>query len=117
VSARWTRGEPNEIGSRLEAVEMLAGRRERLVFEITHLDAPYLMAYRIKGPHSLLLPGGRFMIEQRGRGAVFRAEIDVRFPSLVGLLFRRRMKALRAHMREEGDSLRQLVENSSSCIG
>ncbi len=113
VSAEWTRGEPNEIGSQLTTIEELAGHREKLVFEVTDLEPPWRMKYRIKGLHSIILPGGSFQVSAAdNRRSTFTATIGYRFGRLTRTLFRHRMEALREHMREEGESLRQLVEGT-----
>lgn len=110
LDATWVRGPPNEVGSRMKAVEWLGGHRESLTLEMTAVDPPWSMEYRILGVHGLLIPGGSFEIAARHGGAVFTAGIDVRFPRLARLIFRRRMEALRTHMREEGQSLKRLLE-------
>ena len=114
VSAAWIRGDPNEVGSRLEVVERLGGHRETLVFEVTAFDPPRRFEYRIVGVHSALIPGGRFVVEPRNDRSEFVAELDLRLPRLAGLVFRRRVKALRTHMREEGRSLKRMLETSVS---
>jgi len=110
VSAEWVEGEPNEIGSILEAVEYIGGRRETLCFVMMDIDAPHLMKYRIRGLHSLLLPGGGFSISTEGDGSAFTATIDFRFGGLIDRFVPRRAEALRAHVREEGMNLKRLVE-------
>jgi len=112
ISAGWIRGEPNHVGSRLEAIEYLAGHREKLVFEMTGVTPPRRMEYRILGPHSILLPAGRFVVSELDHRSVFQAEIDVRFARLAAIAFRRRIEALRIHMHEEGRSLKRLIEAS-----
>jgi hypothetical protein len=114
VSAAWVRGDPNEVGSRLEVVERLGGHRETLVFEVTAIDPPRRFEYRIVGVHSALIPGGRFVVKPRNDCSEFIAELDLRLPRLSGVVFRQRVKALRAHMREEGRSLKRLLEASLS---
>lgn len=109
-SATWIRGEPNQIGSRLKAVETVVGHRESLVFELTAVDPPWRMEYRILGPHAILLPGGAFAVSRRDGGSVFEATIRYRFGRLAEIVFGRRMAALRTHMREEGQQLKHLVE-------
>jgi hypothetical protein len=113
VSAYWVTGKPNEVGSVLEAVECVGGRREKLRFEMTDIDVPHVMRYRILGPHSLILPGGAFSIDSDGDSSVFTASIQYRFGGILDRLFARRAGALRAHMREEGANLKRLVEASS----
>jgi hypothetical protein len=113
VSAEWIAGEPNQVGSRLKAIEVLGGHREELVFEMTDIDPPRRMDYRIRGPHSIILPGGSFSISARGDGSTFRASIRYRGGRAVAAVFRRRLGALRSHMHEEGVNLKRLVESAS----
>lgn len=110
VDAKWVHGPPNEVGSRMKAVESLGGHRQSMTLEMTAVDPPWSMKYRILGVHGVLLSGGSFEIAARHGGAVFTAGIDVRFPRFACLIFRRRMEALRTHMREEGQSLKRLLE-------
>ena len=112
VSAEWIKGEPNQVGSQLKAVEQLTGHREELVFEMVDVDPPRRMEYRILGPHGLLLPSGSFEISEGDGGSVFRASINYRFGRLTRSLFRSRMEAMRVHMREEGEQLRRIIEAS-----
>lgn len=110
VSAAWVSGEANQVGSVLEAVEYVGGRREKLRFVMTEVAPPTLMEYRIAGAHGLLLAGGAFLIVADGDGSTFTASIRYRFGWVVERLFTRRAQALRAHMREEGENLKRLVE-------
>jgi carbon monoxide dehydrogenase subunit G len=113
VSAQWTVGEPNEVGSILEVVEHIGGRRERLHFELTEVDPPHSMRYRIQGAHSVLLPGGSFSIAHDGDGSSFTATIDYRFGALLERLFPRMSRALREHMREEGVNVQRLLSGKA----
>ncbi len=113
VSAEWVEGEPNRVGSVLEAVEYLAGRREVLRFEITDVIPAHRMEYRILGAHGLVLPGGSFEINAENGGARFIATIRARLGGLSEKVLSRRVDALRTHMREEGQNLKQLVETAS----
>ena len=113
VSAAWVEGEPNGVGSILEAVEYIGGHKETLRFVMTDIDAPHLMEYRIRGLHSMLLPGGGFSIAADGDGSAFTATIDYRFGGLIDRFVPRRAEALRTHMREEGANLKRLVETET----
>jgi len=110
VSAEWERGEPNQIGSVLTIVEVLAGHRERLRLEVTLVDAPHRLEYRLRGAHSLVFPRGAFVVSEVNGHARFDATLAYRPGALVELAFRRRAAALRVHMREEGLSLKQILE-------
>ena len=110
VSARWVIGTPNQVGSVLEAVEWIGGHREKLRLELTAIDPPHRLEYHLRGPISLLLPGGSFRIEPAGGGSRFEATVQYRFGMLAQRLFKRRVAALQRHMREEGENLRRLLE-------
>ncbi len=111
VSAAWVGGPANRVGSVLEVVERLGGRTERLRFELTDVAPPRRFAYRMRGPISVLLPRGAFAVEPADGGSRFHATIDCRFPRLAQVLFPRRIEVLRAHMREEGENLKRILES------
>ncbi len=113
LSAEWTAGEPNAVGSVLTAAEMLGRTREVLRFQLTSVRPPQALRYRMRGPISWLLPGGAFSIEPAGGGARFTATISYRFGRLTELLFRRRMLLLQHHMREEAENLKRIMESAS----
>ena len=110
VSARWASGPPNEVGSQLEAVEVLGGRRERLRFEMIEVIAPRRMSFRFVGGHALVAKGGRFEVEPFGSGSLFRARLDFRFGTVLDRFYPKIGRTLRDHMREEGQAAKRLVE-------
>ncbi len=112
VSAEWVHGEPNQVGSILEAVENLGGTREVLRFEITSVAAPHRFEYRIRGLISLLLPGGAFEVVPEDKGSRFTATISYRFGHLTERLFQHRTAALKGHMQEEGENLKRIIESA-----
>jgi hypothetical protein len=112
VSAEWEQGEPNQVGSILRAVEDLGGSREVLRFEMTSVDPPHRFEYRIRGPISMLLPGGAFVVVSDDGGARFTATISYRFGRLTERLFKRRTAALQRHMKEEGENLKRIIESA-----
>ena len=110
VSAEWERGAPNEVGSVLRAVENLGGHREELRFEVTAFEPHRRLEYRLLGPIAILLPGGAFTVAVSDGGSRFVATISYRFGWLTEHVFRRRTAMLRAHMSEEGENLKRIVE-------
>jgi uncharacterized protein YndB with AHSA1/START domain len=112
VSAEWERGEPNQVGSILRAVEDLGSAREVLRFELTTIDPPHRFEYRIRGPISMLLPGGAFTVAPHNGGSQFTASISYRFGTLTERLFKRRVAALAEHMKEEGQNLKRIIESA-----
>lgn len=112
LGAEWERGEPNRTGSILRAVEDLDGRRETLRFELTRIDPPHRFEYRLRGPISIMLPHGAFTVISEDGASRFVATIAYRFGWFTEHLFKRRHAALRAHMNEEGENLRRIIESS-----
>lgn len=112
VSAEWERGAPNQVGSVLRVVEDLGGHREELRFELTAVEPHHRLEYRLLGPIAMLLPRGAFTIAPTDGGARFVATISYRFGWLTERLFRKRTATLRAHMREEGESLKRILESA-----
>lgn len=112
VSAEWERGEPNQVGSVFRAVEDLGGEREVIRMEVTSIDPPHRLEYRMRGHVSAILPGGAFAVAPAGGGSRFTASISYRFGSLTAGLFKRRTAALRRHMKEEGENLKRIIESA-----
>lgn len=112
VSAEWERGDPNEVGSVLRVVEDLGDNREELRFEVTAVEPRHRLEYRMLGPIAILLPGGAFTVAPTDGGSRFVATISFRFGWLTEHLFRRRAAMLRAHMSEEGENLKGIVESA-----
>ncbi len=112
VSAEWKSGDPYQVGSILEVVEYIGGRREVVRFEMASVDPPSGFEYSICGPISMLLPGGSFEITPVDGGSQFKATISYRFGKLTESLFKNRTEALREHMREEGENLKRLIESA-----
>ena len=110
VSAEWVRGEANRAGSVLRVVEDLGGRREMLRFEMTRVDPPRRLEYRMRGHAALVVPRGSFAIDPAPDGARFTAEVAYRFGRAAEVLFRGRVGALRTHIREEGENLKRILE-------
>ncbi len=109
-SAEWILGEPTQVGSVLRAVEDVGGHREMLDMEVTRIERPRRIEYRIRGLHGLVLPGGAFVLEPVDGYTLFTASVRYRFGRITGRLFRKRMVGLQQHMRQEGENLRALVE-------
>ena len=109
VSCRWLRGGADQVGSVLECVELLHGSRHALRMRIRRAEAPRLIEFACLAPASLVTRGGSFIVEARGAGSRFTASLDFRGGRLLEMLARRRVEALRAHMREEGENLQRLL--------
>lgn len=113
VIAKWIRGRNFEKGSVLYAEEYLDGKLEQLSFEITRFTRGELIEYKLLFPHSIISPGGSFSVKPlNGEGSVFTATLSFRFGWLLSKIAKKRINAIRGHMREEGDNLKLLLEYS-----
>lgn len=112
VSAEWERGEPSQIGSIMRAVEVLDGTRETLRMELTSIEPPHRLRYRMRGLISILLPGGGFTVTPQDGGCLFTAFISYRMGRFTERLFDRRVAALTRHMEEEGENLKRIIEST-----
>ncbi len=61
----------------------------------------------------LILPSIRFVIEPEGNGVRFTQEIRIRTGPVGAWLSRREFDAVRQHMKEEGENLKQLLESAT----
>ncbi|MFC1481406.1 SRPBCC family protein [Candidatus Neomarinimicrobiota bacterium] len=115
VDIRWIKGEPMNKGSVVEAEEYLHDILHKLVFRITKVDRPSLIEYRPLFPLSIISTGNRFMIESSGEGmCTFTAWGKIRFPLWLFNNMHKahpaKLAASKRHMKEEGENLKQAVE-------
>ncbi|WP_445475438.1 SRPBCC family protein [Methanococcoides methylutens] len=111
VVAKWIKGRNFEKGSILYAEEYLNGKLEKLSFEITRFTKGELIEYKVLFPHSIICPMGSFSIKSvNSNESVFTATLSFRFGWLFSIIAKKRVEALRTHMREEGENLKDLLE-------
>lgn len=115
VIAKWIKGENFEKGVILYAEEYLDGKLEKLSFEITKFTKVELIEYKTLFPHSIICPCGSFSIESHNSyGSVFTATLSFRFGWLLSKFAKKRVDAIRTHMREEGENLKEILEKSGN---
>ena len=112
-SAEWVAGPPNHVGSVMCATETIGGHREELMFELVEFEPEHLFRYRIGRSVGMVLPGGSFSIEPDDGGCRLIARIQYRFGPVMERVLRSRLDGLRAHMAEEGNNLKRLVESAA----
>ncbi|NPE27302.1 SRPBCC family protein [Methanococcoides sp. SA1] len=114
VIAKWIRGSNFEKGAVLYVEEYLNGKLEKLSFEVTSLTKGELIEYKTLFPHSIICPCGSFSINPHNdNGSVFTATLSFRFGWLFSKIAKKRIDAIKAHMREEGENLKGLLEKSA----
>ena len=109
VKCRWV-GKPAKEGSTLYVEEYLHGKLHKLKFLITKIEPNRKIRYRLLFPISIICPKGSFIIKPKGESSVFTATLSFRFARLFTKLFKDRFDAIKKHMREEGENLKNLLE-------
>lgn len=109
VTCRWIKGGPAQEGSVLYIEEYVHGELHKMTFRMTKIE-PTRIEYDVSFPLSVVCPRGSFHIHPKGKSCVFTATLTFRFGALLRILFEKRVDALRMHMKEEGENLKQLLE-------
>ncbi len=113
VDVSWTKGEPFEEGSVARFKEYLHGQLYTFTFLCTRVVPDRTIEYKPLFPWSVVMSRGSFVFEPKGEDScTFTATITLRLGPLCQKLFRRRLEAVRQHMREEGEILKRLLESN-----
>jgi len=115
VAFRWIKGHPWEEGSVAYAEEYIHGKLHKLKFVITKLIPNRLIEY---APTSWFLrmyfPKNRFTVEPKQGACIFTAQGTIRVGWLIRTLAKKRLErglsSVRKHMKEEGESLKRILE-------
>ena len=110
ISCRWKKGNNFSPGSILIAEEYLHGIPLRLGFKIVNSDSYTGFDYKVLFPSSLLCSGGSFRMIPRGTKTELVARLNFRFDYVLNILFKKMIDSLRIHMKEEGMSIKELIE-------
>jgi len=110
VTCRWCRGKPFGIGSVLYVEEYLHGQLHRMRFLGTGLEPNRKIEYKLLFPTSIVCPDGSFVMEPKGGSCIFTATLSFRLGWLFSTFARRRVEAIKKHMKEEGENLKELLE-------
>ncbi|QOP41492.1 SRPBCC family protein [Sulfurimonas marina] len=110
VRCQWLKGNAFEVGSVLYVEEYLHGKLHKLKFKSIRLEPNRKVEFRLLFPASLICPGGAFTIEQKDKSSVFSATLSFRMSWVFSMFFRDRVKAIKKHMKEEGENLKTILE-------
>ena len=91
--------------------EYIHGDLHRIKGRITRLDENRAIEYNCLFPTSIICPKGSFAIEKSGDRSVFIATLSFRFAWLFSTFAKNRVEAVKAHMREESENLKNLLES------
>jgi hypothetical protein len=110
VKAVWLKGDGFRKDSILYSEEYLGGKLEKLRFKIIDYRKGKEIKYKVLFPESIVCSGGAFVVKSVKGGSVFTATLSFRWGFLLSRLFPRKLEAIKAHMREEGENLKKLLE-------
>jgi hypothetical protein len=111
IDVRWIKGGPLQEGSISYAEEYLHGQLHKLKFVITKIVPNEKVEYGFLFPLSIFAPGNAFLIEPKGkRSCIFTATVSFRGGPLIKKLARSEIEAVKRHMKEEGENLKNVLE-------
>lgn len=110
AACRWLKGKPFEKGSVLYVEEYLHGELHQLKFFVTQLVPNRKIEYKLLFPVSVICPNGSFTIELQGKSSIFTSTLSFRIGWLFLILAKRRVEAIKKHMKEEGENLKKILE-------
>lgn len=113
VTCHWVTKPSMEEGSVLYTEEYLHGQLHNMNICLTKVE-PTRIEYKILFPLSVICPKGSFVIEPKGDHCIFTATLSFRFSRVLSALFEERLRALKIHMKEEGENLKRLLEAQNS---
>jgi hypothetical protein len=112
VECYWRKGKPAEEGTILYVEEYIHGSLHKMRMRITRIEPAKRIEYKILFPMSIICPEGSFITEPKGESCIFTATLSFRFGKMLSKLAKDRVEALKKHMKEEGESLKRLLEIS-----
>ena len=110
VMAKWIKGNKFSKGSILYSEEYLGKELEKLKFKITRVVKNKLVEYRLLFPESIICSGGSFSVKPYKKGSIFTTTLSFRMGYLLSKLFPFKLKAIKKHMKEEGENLKKILE-------
>jgi hypothetical protein len=90
--------------------EYLHGKLHRTRSKITKIEKNKSIEYKNLFPTSIICPKGSFILEPKGESCIFTATVSLRFGWFISKLAKNRLKAVRQHMVEEGQNLKEIIE-------
>jgi len=106
----WIKGRGIAEGVVCEFDETIAGKRQRKKVVYTRVTGNHIEFAPTARLMRLLLPRMLFRLNPVGNGCRVVQEVHVRIGPLGARLKRRELDAVRQHMREEGENLKELLE-------
>lgn len=113
----WTKGNPLEVGSKIDSEEILNGHKVRIKGTCIESVKYRKIAFKPSWPISIMCSKLEWIIESQGNDTVFTAQTYYKFGKLF-LMFKKdhanyMMDVSKIHMDEEGENLKNILEKKS----
>lgn len=111
---KWTKGKPLAIGSKIDSKETIDGHSSRIKAVVTESIENEKIVLKPCWPISIMCPKLEWIIKKEGNGVHFIAHTYYKFGKLF-LLFKKDsvnqiIEITRKHMDEEGENLKNILE-------
>ena len=110
VKAAWLTEEKMKVGSKLYIEENIHGVLHRIKFQCINIDPNRIIEFKNLFPMSIICPKGSFIFEQKGEKCLFTATLSFRIGKTLSRFAKKRVEALKKHMKEEGQNLKKIIE-------
>ena len=98
-----------DVGDIAYFEEYIHGKLHKMKFIISKIEKNKRIEYKLLFPMSIICPKGSFIIESKGDSSIFTATLSFRFGWFLSKLAKNRVKAIKTHMKEEGENLKRLL--------
>ncbi len=112
VSCYWEKGKDFSPGSVMIAEEYLHGTVHKLGFKIINNEPNSCLDYKTLFPFSIICSGGSFKMMPAGTETELVAQLNLRYGFLLKILFKKNITSLSIHMKEEGISIKEIIEKT-----
>ncbi len=113
IACSWQKGKDFSPGSQLVVEEYLHGKHHRLRLKLLNYEQNNFIAYKFLFPLSLIFSKGFFKIIPKENNTEFVAQLKLKFNGLLTWIFREKIKALKIHMKEEGENMKAFIEKNT----
>ncbi len=112
---KWTKGNPLEVGSTIYSEQSMGGEFAKLKGTCTEIIQNRKIEFSFDFPTSFMCPKIEWLIEPNGNKSIFTEVTHYKFGKLFLKFTKDKvdyiLKTTEKHMKEEGESLKRILEN------
>ena len=117
---RWTRGDPLEVGSKIDSQETVGGHKGGIKATVIESVRNKKIAIRPEWPLSFMCPRLEWIIERKGDDTYFIARTHYSFGKIFLTLRKKSVDEIlfltQKHMDEEGVNLKNILERKNTAL-